>query len=811
MAKNINIKSKLTLDSKGFNKGVAKAKKEVKGFGSSIANLIPGMNKFQVSGKAAFAAIVVAAGAATYKMYKYGASIEGIREAFEGLGMEALLKDIRKQVNYTIDDIRIMKSVITFSNFGLPLKDLGMMLDFVRRKALQTGKDFGYLYDSLVEGLSKKSYERLDNLELKIQNIRDAVKLGDTFAAATSKEIKRSYEGVKNLGDGSAAESITQLETALVNLKTAIWDLMKSSGLEKFITGVIKKTSEGVEIFNEAAKNGPQRKLIKDVGKEITSLEKSSKALKKYNNELKQLQGIQKNRESNIVAFMRPHYDKALKELKKALDYQERGITLTVEQKKLLDGNNGILGKDIARLKYIHSLKIKINKEEKKNAELKEKVKASVSEVGNTVFIQVAKDNMSKIQALLDKMDTEGVKAKQLAINRLESEKSSLEGDILTARERKAYLEEDAKFFMQQDKQRSLRDDEKNIVDTYKKLGVTITSNIRLIETINTKIKNLTHSQEILANAPSILKNLESNKMTFNEVKMMYEEFDNLIKDKTLKSVGIIESIYKILSAKVKIHKDALEKYSRDITEMLPSIQDIPSVVPEKEWVTKRERTPEKTDYSKVVSDPFLEKAIINTGEYQEALERLNDFMSSVFMNGIMDLTYALEGLFPEEEQQKWVRALQILVYGIVNVMSTMKQYNQMMLMQEQIKQATAASTVSANASMAASEAATGVTGANMGLGVMLIPGIIATVLAMYSVLKPKKYAFGGIVPGTSFSGDRQLAAVNSGEMILNQAQQANLFKLANSGLSGEVEFKIKGTDLIGVINRNDRKTRLMA
>ena len=47
---------------------------------------------------------------------------------------------------------------------------------------------------------------------------------------------------------------------------------------------------------------------------------------------------------------------------------------------------------------------------------------------------------------------------------------------------------------------------------------------------------------------------------------------------------------------------------------------------------------------------------------------------------------------------------------------------------------------------------------------------------------KPPKFATGGIVPGSSSSGDNVLARVNSGEMILNDRQQANLFDIANQG-----------------------------
>jgi len=43
----------------------------------------------------------------------------------------------------------------------------------------------------------------------------------------------------------------------------------------------------------------------------------------------------------------------------------------------------------------------------------------------------------------------------------------------------------------------------------------------------------------------------------------------------------------------------------------------------------------------------------------------------------------------------------------------------------------------------------------------------------------------GGIVPGNSFSGDNVVARVNSGEMILNRQQQAQLFEQANGAASG--------------------------
>ena len=64
-------------------------------------------------------------------------------------------------------------------------------------------------------------------------------------------------------------------------------------------------------------------------------------------------------------------------------------------------------------------------------------------------------------------------------------------------------------------------------------------------------------------------------------------------------------------------------------------------------------------------------------------------------------------------------------------------------------------------------------------------------------------YAEGGIISGSSFHGDNVLARVNSGEMIINQRQQRNLFdaidqnKLGGGSTRVEVFGKIRGTDIL--------------
>jgi hypothetical protein len=122
----------------------------------------------------------------------------------------------------------------------------------------------------------------------------------------------------------------------------------------------------------------------------------------------------------------------------------------------------------------------------------------------------------------------------------------------------------------------------------------------------------------------------------------------------------------------------------------------------------------------------------------------------------------------------------------------------------------TEAGVTAAAASASAGEAVANATasGAKMPYPLNLIAiatGIAAVVAALATM---KKFAHGGIVGGNSTHGDRNLARVNSGEMILNKAQQGTLWGLLNGkgSVGGNVEFKIRGADLVGTINNYSKK-----
>lgn len=91
--------------------------------------------------------------------------------------------------------------------------------------------------------------------------------------------------------------------------------------------------------------------------------------------------------------------------------------------------------------------------------------------------------------------------------------------------------------------------------------------------------------------------------------------------------------------------------------------------------------------------------------------------------------------------------------------------------------------------------------------------GGVATMIGVISQINANKYAEGGIISGNTTMGDKILARVNAGEMILNRRQQSNLFNALDHGrLNGETAIststiKIKGSDLY-VTLRNYNKSK---
>lgn len=178
------------------------------------------------------------------------------------------------------------------------------------------------------------------------------------------------------------------------------------------------------------------------------------------------------------------------------------------------------------------------------------------------------------------------------------------------------------------------------------------------------------------------------------------------------------------------------------------------------------------------------EDAIKNITEDYEGL--------NIALSSSISLLYGLGDAFSASESQAGkamgsiVQVMAATTSGIMNFI--------------QIKQAAAAASGTASAA-----------GLPFPYNLAAIATIMTTVLSVFANIKSMtsgKFAEGGIVGGTSYSGDKLFAMVNSGEMILNKRQQGNLANMIGGG-SNQVEFHISGDSLVGVLNNKRNKTNL--
>lgn len=122
---------------------------------------------------------------------------------------------------------------------------------------------------------------------------------------------------------------------------------------------------------------------------------------------------------------------------------------------------------------------------------------------------------------------------------------------------------------------------------------------------------------------------------------------------------------------------------------------------------------------------------------------------------------------------------------------------------------ATQRAEATAAAAGAAAKAGNSVAGVPLAGPVMAVAAIASVIAALSSI---PKFATGGVVGGNSYHGDKILARLNSGELVLNQLQQSRLSKVIDrsrttgSDISGNVEFRIRGQELVGILNKQTRR-----
>ena len=199
----------------------------------------------------------------------------------------------------------------------------------------------------------------------------------------------------------------------------------------------------------------------------------------------------------------------------------------------------------------------------------------------------------------------------------------------------------------------------------------------------------------------------------------------------------------------------------------------------------------------------------INEDAWQEFIDKLNEKIENEDLKLVFDVdSKSIETV--AKQQQKDAQAMAkdwqaagTAIQAVGNAMQQIEDPAAKVL--GTIAQAVATMALS-YAQAAASPA---VTGTGWGWIAFAATGV-ATMLSSIAAIKnaTSGFANGGIVPGNSFSGDNLRTSdygINSGELILNKAQQGNLASQLEGGGIGnlQLETKVGAEDLIFVLNNN--------
>lgn len=218
--------------------------------------------------------------------------------------------------------------------------------------------------------------------------------------------------------------------------------------------------------------------------------------------------------------------------------------------------------------------------------------------------------------------------------------------------------------------------------------------------------------------------------------------------------------------------------------------------------------------------------------ELKEDIEKFNKEIFSKSIDGITGLANSIDTIANSWERVAnadvggWERMIAIInamgdsIKGITNAWETYQSIKDLIDMKEKASAAQALANAGINAAAAGTEAqANVVSGAAKTfnahaaipfIGIGLAAAGIATMIAMIAKSKNSipGYADGGIIGGSSYTGDKILGRFNSGERVLTRPDQARLTRMLRTGTAGggQVEFVIKGKDLVGTLSQQQQK-----
>jgi hypothetical protein len=241
MANDVTSKVILGLDPSEFRRGIQQVDAQLKQTSRLFGNLGQAIGAaFAVSQIQAFAAEAI----------QLGSQMQTVGKGFARFGDQAQLEQLRKSTRGLVTDLNLMKATVMAGNFGIPIEQLGGLLEFAKRRAQETGQSVDYLVESIVTGIGRKSPLILDNLGISTTRLKEKFN-GAALEAQSIADVAQAVgdiatEELGKMGTAvdTAADKMVRLSTTWQNFKANVGEAIAPAA-SSFLEGLTNMLKVG--------------------------------------------------------------------------------------------------------------------------------------------------------------------------------------------------------------------------------------------------------------------------------------------------------------------------------------------------------------------------------------------------------------------------------------------------------------------------------------------------------------------------------------------------------------------------------------
>jgi hypothetical protein len=217
---------------------------------------------------------------------KLGDQLAAAEKGFQRFGTAADLEVLKKSTKGMVSEVKLLQQAVNAGNFGIPVKELGVLFEFAQKRAKETGQEVDFLTNSIVVGLGRKSPQILDNLGITSTKLKEKLK-GVSAESVTIAELTKvvgeiAKEELGKMGNSveTATDKVAQMATKWEDFKADFGQVIAPAvistidGITKAASGLgtfLSKAFEGIAVaaslpFGGTANAQSREEYMKQVG-----------------------------------------------------------------------------------------------------------------------------------------------------------------------------------------------------------------------------------------------------------------------------------------------------------------------------------------------------------------------------------------------------------------------------------------------------------------------------------------------------------------------------------------------------------------